>query len=958
MTVHEANCQLKYDVWTSGAAANDGLAGAGYNATGTAAKNVTLKSGVTANKSTAVGDYVSVPHGPAINNQTVATWEILFRWDAAGANTTPVFFSKDDGGANDSFQGIECYYYSSKLYIERDTAVGSNGPYGWCAFTPVAGTWYDIQITWDMTGYSNTPVIIINNVAQSVTFEGTTVSWIDDSSYNLTIGNCNAYDSATYITLTLFRWHNAILSSAYLTDNYNADIARIYEANCQVKYDFSEASTTQTNDGIGAATYNGTADSNRQVVAPSGADYWNYSANAATLLTPHGTVIDNPTIATWEFIFYYNADTNASARLWDKSGTTGYFDIYVDTTNHRLYVSRTGSTSSRTSIWNTPSNSFPAAGYYHVIIAWNMIGYAITAPSIPLVYINNSTAQSMTNDGSSTRPTGWQADATYDAHIGNRSDAGYRLNQKLYLYRYHNTLLTPGDVALAQATEAWRYNSIIIAGPTISAGDAAVVGGTIDNQSGAVAGAVISAGPTAVVGGTVVYDTVKTGPTINAGDTAVVGGAGIINIIISGANITAASAIVGGAGSEVVSGAVISAGDTGIVGGTSLVGITKAGAIVLATVEVIGGTEYIVVPGAIIESAVEIVGGVISAAAGDVTISGAIINAGAEIVGGSIVYNVVKVGAVINAASDLIGGVILKGITISGAMITANVGIVGGTVVYDTTIQGPKIDAASAIFGGMVISNLVIVGPTISAVAAVLSGAISGDIQLVGSVINAGPTAVVGGTYNIIIPGAKVDAASAVVGGAFGSDTTIVGPNIDATSAILGGTVVKNIIIPGALIDCDAALAEGVYSTTVLGAVISITAEVIKGVPSIVISGAVVTADAAIVGGALNFLTFGAIINATAGVTGGDIGAIIDILIEANPIIAAVCDAVGGGIGTITPGSVINAGASIDGGILIYGPETNLDIINRIKGMQRQWDKRGRPISNPTPRVLTNNRRF
>ena len=68
MTVHEDTCQIKLDVWASGSAANDGLAGSGYNATSTASKNINLPSGFTAQKQTAAANYISVPHGDKSNN--------------------------------------------------------------------------------------------------------------------------------------------------------------------------------------------------------------------------------------------------------------------------------------------------------------------------------------------------------------------------------------------------------------------------------------------------------------------------------------------------------------------------------------------------------------------------------------------------------------------------------------------------------------------------------------------------------------------------------------------------------------------------------------------------------------------------------------------------------------------------------------------------------------------------
>ena len=465
MTVHEGNCVVKFSTWPSSGTAvtNEGSAGSGYNATLSSNKYVALPH-ATAQKSTASGDYIDVAHGSAINNPTVATWEALFRWDTA--NTYSLIFSKDNGGSGYSALGLLVGYSSNTLYVERDQDA-SNSTAWTTPWTPVTGCWYHIQITWDMTSLSNTPVFKINNVAGLATSAnvGTPTTFIDDSTFDLCLTNNNYHAQSTfnnYCTLTLFRWHNAILSDAYLQDNYNADISRIYEANCQVKYDMTEASTTQTNDGIAGASYNGTADSNRQAVWQSGADYWNFSANAATLYTPYGSVINSPTIASWEFLFYYNADTNANSHIWDKSATNGYFYFWIDTTNHRLYIKRAGTTTTNYNEWYTPSNSLTAAGLYHIVVVWNMNAWALTGVSLPIVYINNA-VQSLTSASSSSRPTAWWNDATSNAMIGNRSDAGYRVNQKLFLYRYHNTLLTPGDVALAYSTEWWRYHNAVVA---------------------------------------------------------------------------------------------------------------------------------------------------------------------------------------------------------------------------------------------------------------------------------------------------------------------------------------------------------------------------------------------------------------------------------------------------------------------------------------------------------------
>ena len=192
MTVHEANCIVKFSTWPASGTAvtNEGSAGSSYNATLSSNKYVALSSGFTAQKQTAVSDYITVPHGAGIDNvpNSVATWEIIFRWDTVSYAPYVIFFEKGTG-TDSAFYGLGLYYYKAGnlLAIERDKTSSTDGAAWTCPFTPALGEWYDIQITWDMTGYSNTPVIKINNIGQTATSAGSTTAWINDSSYNLVI---------------------------------------------------------------------------------------------------------------------------------------------------------------------------------------------------------------------------------------------------------------------------------------------------------------------------------------------------------------------------------------------------------------------------------------------------------------------------------------------------------------------------------------------------------------------------------------------------------------------------------------------------------------------------------------------------------------------------------------------------------------------------------------------------
>lgn len=455
-------CTISYPAWPviGTTIINQGTAGTSYNGTAAFFDETSLPSGYNTWLFSGATDKITVPKGTATNlgagGNTAVTWEYIIDWDIAASATDPVIFDSDsywiqlsDSDRSISVNGI-CTNAEFQMW---KTPTNSVQPY----------RWLHIQIAWDMTSISNAPVIMINGVVKTLSSSlPGTGSFVTDSANNKVLCNSitSAYNMAGY--LVLYNFHVVKKSNADMLTNYNAWRESYYRADCAVEYDFSENATAQTNDGYGGATYNGVADAASQGNASGGAHKWLFDDNAHYIYTPQGTDINNQSLLSWEFVLYYNSDTPANGVLWDKSSSGhSYFQIFADTTNHRLGVARVGTTTTNYNMWYTPANSFTAAGFYHVVVTWDMSAYTLVAPYKPHIYINN-VDQTLTSASSGTRPTAWWADTAVNAYIGNMLGATYRLNSDWYLYRIHQGELSAGDVDYSYTTENWRYAAVDI----------------------------------------------------------------------------------------------------------------------------------------------------------------------------------------------------------------------------------------------------------------------------------------------------------------------------------------------------------------------------------------------------------------------------------------------------------------------------------------------------------------
>jgi len=221
MPVHETNCIVKFSSWptTGTTITNHGTAGSGYNGTAYDNDYTVLPSGATAFAFDTSDDLITIPHGTAINNFSLITLEFIF-YVGRGVTTLDFAAKGDQWGitVNTDWGGyISISRYNNDWSGKVMYTFGSLGL--------VAGGWNDLQITWDCSGYSNVPILKLNNVARTMTANGSTgtvTAWLDDSAQNFTLWNLGNLSPASGV-LALFRWHNAILSDAYLVDNFNND---------------------------------------------------------------------------------------------------------------------------------------------------------------------------------------------------------------------------------------------------------------------------------------------------------------------------------------------------------------------------------------------------------------------------------------------------------------------------------------------------------------------------------------------------------------------------------------------------------------------------------------------------------------------------------------------------------------------------------------------------------------
>lgn len=217
---YETNCVVKYSTWPASGTAvtNEGSAGSAYNGTAYDNDYNLLASGATSFKFDTSTDYINIPKGSAIDNLQAVTFEYAFYY--VGSGTAATFFWK----SNNFYAFING---TGQIVFYRTDAAGPDVNCLWHTPTNtiVTGGWYDIQIAWDSTSFcANPPVILVNNVSQTLTEapSGSTTSWYDDSGSDVRIGSSSAAGGVIG-TIALFRLHNAVLTDAQLTQNYEAD---------------------------------------------------------------------------------------------------------------------------------------------------------------------------------------------------------------------------------------------------------------------------------------------------------------------------------------------------------------------------------------------------------------------------------------------------------------------------------------------------------------------------------------------------------------------------------------------------------------------------------------------------------------------------------------------------------------------------------------------------------------
>jgi hypothetical protein len=230
MTEHGDNGLIKYSTWPSSGTTIDNEWSEANN--GTAADNdyFLLPSGATSFKFNDTTDKITCANVVGYDNLAAVTWEFIVSYTASASYRT--LWSKQVASPT--------YFYvigvdsSGHVFIYRSATDGGDS---WVTDEVLTtGTWYTIQITWE-PGYpavsGATPVIKINNVACTLTHpEVATGNWGSDAGVPSIVGA--RLDGSTYTwlgSIALHRYHNAALSTAYLTDNYNNDKWRYLDVN-------------------------------------------------------------------------------------------------------------------------------------------------------------------------------------------------------------------------------------------------------------------------------------------------------------------------------------------------------------------------------------------------------------------------------------------------------------------------------------------------------------------------------------------------------------------------------------------------------------------------------------------------------------------------------------------------------------------------------------------------------
>lgn len=156
-------------------------------------------------------------------DNTAFTVELLFKWDSSSVDPCWLFS-----------KGHDFYIAYSKstdtLWVHRDINYGGyKEEEEWSCHPGITtnGKWYDLQVAWG--GYNSTPLVKCNNVSKTMTHYTTSRhggNWYDDSNQQIKVMNSSDQNACARSVLSMFRFHNAVLSDAHMSDNYTADLVR------------------------------------------------------------------------------------------------------------------------------------------------------------------------------------------------------------------------------------------------------------------------------------------------------------------------------------------------------------------------------------------------------------------------------------------------------------------------------------------------------------------------------------------------------------------------------------------------------------------------------------------------------------------------------------------------------------------------------------------------------------
>jgi hypothetical protein len=451
----EDACVVKFSTWppTGTTITNEGSAGAGYN--GTAADNdyALQSTGATSFVFNDTTDIVQVPHGTPVDNLGAHTWEFGFYLPAVPANKYLWF----KGFYAAPYYALIGAAGSNKLTISRYQSAGNYE--AWATPTIlVAGQFYDIQIAWDATNVNNTPVVKINNVAQTLTAAplGTVTAWANDSAYNLGIFNNPAGSSALLATLYWVRLHSRVLTDWELSNNYEADKWRFfpntpYETGCTVKYDFAQTSGNFYNEiNPGTDDLVPTGSPTRSLL-PSGAPdtTWDGSTQYGTATSM--SLSNNLTV---EVIYKPYSATGYNYGFFGQflSGTGGFLVVHSTGGGCAIYIADIST--------NITTNIIDGTKYNHAAFTVSQSG----SNSILTAFANGVSGVPTTKTGKLIGTT------VASLLVASTPSFSTKFKGDIALIRiYNGTALTPAQVQQNWEAEKWRIYDVIVNAPTATA---------------------------------------------------------------------------------------------------------------------------------------------------------------------------------------------------------------------------------------------------------------------------------------------------------------------------------------------------------------------------------------------------------------------------------------------------------------------------------------------------------